>query len=1017
VELQNDLLQLEKHVRENYGSGGGDDVDHRSSGGMVDTNRQGGRKGAAHLILSNLDIHINVVEPVVTSEANCPRPQALGCTLDIPDDARLNHRRSESDTSDADGPSVSSALSRLPSPLERRQGSLVGQDLFLPVPTGFKDGDGGAGSGNEEGDAPSPIPSIRLTPSPTPPVTSMEATLRSQQRMSNRLCSVPEEQSAVLNQFGREKSRVEEERRRISTSGVTSSSSPANVNASEPSRGGMPAAAADTSINSSIKATSGPAKSSRGQVKDDLRRRRVVKSSEHLAKAGQGQPEAFKTTQKGKPNRRLSVGALVNMSVLKMTEFKRSSEAFKSSGVVSGPAHAFNPHQHPQRTRNKSIPIINPIVKAPNWPAYKKASSDALSAPTGPIMDWTPPQDKMKERSVMNNYFGIGIDAKISLDFHNKREAAAAENTVKSRSRAKNYMLYGMLGSKELLQKTFKNLEKRVVLECDGEAIPLPSLQGIVVLNISSFMGGTNFWGNTKDDEFLPPSFDDGILEVVAVFGSMHMGASRLMNLQRHRIAQCRSIVIRVLGSEGVPVQVDGEAWLHPPGIIRIVHKNRFQLVCRDKATENQLKSGGSFPRALLREHANVILLPLDNDESELLRSLINASKQFQHFLVLIHHALDGPEAMNLAAFAHSIQESLHSLTLDGVSNLSTSEVRTRSATLAKHLRVAIDSCKRILVENFQDAQCETAGKLSQSIYVVESLLGKCHEENDLLFFTIRPDMDGGVPNQAGLGGIGSSLGVSTGPSGGVAGSGGGSGGAGSGGGSRRNSWFKVPKFIGSSSSGTSGGGGSVGGHESSSSCLVEIVMQWSPHAVSQWLEAVGLPMYCHAFLDHEISGKELLALEKSDFKDVGVTKVGHIKRLQHGVRDLHHGRLPRRLLHSTCGTPAFVSSSSSSSEEIGEPRTSTSSEPSPAITGASGQLPDLRNKKSSQGCRLSWSPSAAAIGGKEGGGSSRGALRSGRSFSPHLKSEAGIVDLQQPPTSVSQTRSRSTSPSYCFSS
>ena len=33
----------------------------------------------------------------------------------------------------------------------------------------------------------------------------MEATLRSQQRMSNRLCSVPEEQSAVLNQIGREK--------------------------------------------------------------------------------------------------------------------------------------------------------------------------------------------------------------------------------------------------------------------------------------------------------------------------------------------------------------------------------------------------------------------------------------------------------------------------------------------------------------------------------------------------------------------------------------------------------------------------------------------------------------------------------------------------------------------------------------------------------------------------------------------------------------------------------------------
>ena len=35
-----------------------------------------------------------------------------------------------------------------------------------------------------------------------------------------------------------------------------------------------------------------------------------------------------------------------------------------------------------------------------------------------------------------------------------------------------------------LLQKTYKNLEQRVLLECDGVRIPLPSLQGIVVLNI-----------------------------------------------------------------------------------------------------------------------------------------------------------------------------------------------------------------------------------------------------------------------------------------------------------------------------------------------------------------------------------------------------------------------------------------------------------------------------------------------------------------------------------------------------
>lgn len=37
---------------------------------------------------------------------------------------------------------------------------------------------------------------------------------------------------------------------------------------------------------------------------------------------------------------------------------------------------------------------------------------------------------------------------------------------------------------------------------------------------------------------FGAPSFDDKKLEVVAVFGSMQMAMSRVINLQHHRIAQ-----------------------------------------------------------------------------------------------------------------------------------------------------------------------------------------------------------------------------------------------------------------------------------------------------------------------------------------------------------------------------------------------------------------------------------------------------------------------------------------------
>lgn len=78
--------------------------------------------------------------------------------------------------------------------------------------------------------------------------------------------------------------------------------------------------------------------------------------------------------------------------------------------------------------------------------------------------------------------------------------------------------------------------------------------------------------------------------QVVAVFGSAQMAASRLINLQKHRIAQCRAVQINILGEECVPVQVDGEAWLQPPGCVRIIHKNRAQMLCRSRALETSLR-------------------------------------------------------------------------------------------------------------------------------------------------------------------------------------------------------------------------------------------------------------------------------------------------------------------------------------------------------------------------------------------------------------------------------------------
>ncbi|XP_019486591.1 PREDICTED: diacylglycerol kinase kappa [Hipposideros armiger] len=205
-------------------------------------------------------------------------------------------------------------------------------------------------------------------------------------------------------------------------------------------------------------------------------------------------------------------------------------------------------------------------------------------------LHFTPETIRFKERCVMNNYFGIGLDAKISLEFNTRRD----EHPGQYNTRLKNKMWYGLLGSKELLQRSYRKLEERVHLECDGEAISLPNLQGIVVLNITSYAGGINFWGSsTATTAYEAPAIDDGKLEVVAIFGSIQMAMSRIINLHHHRIAQCREVMITIDGEEGIPVQVDGEAWVQRPGIIKIRYKNAAQMLTRDRDIENSMKMWG----------------------------------------------------------------------------------------------------------------------------------------------------------------------------------------------------------------------------------------------------------------------------------------------------------------------------------------------------------------------------------------------------------------------------------------
>ncbi|NXC03716.1 DGKD kinase, partial [Orthonyx spaldingii] len=429
------------------------------------------------------------------------------------------------------------------------------------------------------------------------------------------------------------------------------------------------------------------------------------------------------------------------------------------------------------------------------------------------------------EKCVMNNYFGIGLDAKISLEFNNKRD----EHPKKYSSRTKNMMWYGVLGTKELLQRTYKNLEQRVQLECDGVPISLPSLQGIAVLNIPSYAGGINFWGGTKEDNnFGAPSFDDKKLEVVAVFGSIQMAVSRVINLQHHRIAQCRVVKITIRGDEGVPVQVDGEAWIQPPGVIKIQHKNRAQMLTRDRAFESTLKSWedkqkGESYRAATRPRlsSQQSMEYLTEEESSLLQQV---SQVAETLIARIHEAAKAHKAME-QELAHAVNAS--SLALWGYPSVSQSLSRNVAVEVVLSIK-----------ELWAETRAFLEGKALDSPQEEEALHGPLNVLGQELQRLLHIHWLGPIAHPAEEPGF-SQEGAS----------------------SANKGSFKLRLNIPKPRK------DKLQKQKANNALPGKVSNKWGSEEVAAWLEALGLGEYRDIFVRHDIQGSELILLERRDLK------------------------------------------------------------------------------------------------------------------------------------------------------
>lgn len=315
-------------------------------------------------------------------------------------------------------------------------------------------------------------------------------------------------------------------------------------------------------------------------------------------------------------------------------------------------------------------------------------------------------------------------------------------------------------------------------------------------------------------------------------------------------------------GDEGVPIQVDGEAWLQPPGMIRIIHKNRVQMLARNRNLEVSLKTWHEKQRqhsiSIAREQTSVTseysTAIGDNlfteRETYLLLNFIECVStlvKWVKFLIISHPSLQPDLYANALKTADAL-EAVH----PGGKLLDGPDLRTKLTELVASTRQLYENSCELLRERghslIMREDLET--KLSVALANIEMELRKC---------SMQRGEDGAMkiylnvlaPNNEDTDHL------------------------------RKKAKPFWMRFRNREQQPPNTRAQRSSSHEA--------VTNWGVNEVIVWLETLQLSEYIDTFIKNDIRGKELLTLARRDLKDLGVTKVGHVKRILQAISELNN--------------------------------------------------------------------------------------------------------------------------------